>query len=115
MSNTKETSPKKGEKVEQKVVVPVENKPTIAKVFQELGKKGTKDRNALAEGIISHFKAKGITENVKGKPITVERVKQQISAMIRDISAERGKDKGSWWSKLSVVENETEFKLVEKA
>ena len=114
MSDNKETSPKKGEKVQEKEA-PKPVKPTIAKVFQELGKKGTKDRAALADAILADFKSKGITTNVKGKPITVERVKQQISAMVRDINQERGKDKGSWWSKLSVVENETEFKLVEKA
>ena len=87
---------------------------TIAKTFIDLATKGAKDRESLAEGIMSRFKENGITKNVGGKEIRKERVLQQISAMLRDIKMERGKDKGSWWSKYTIVEDDKQIKIVPK-
>ena len=87
---------------------------TIAKVFIHLATKGAKDRDELTTKIMDYFKAQGITKNVRGKEIKRERVLQQISAMLRDIKMERGKDKGSWWSKYTIVEDDKELKIVAK-
>jgi len=87
---------------------------TIAGVFQNLAQKGAKDRGELTTKIIEFLKSKGVTKNVRGHEIREERVHQQVSAMIRDIKEERGKDKGSWWSKFEVVEDDNQVKIVAK-
>ncbi len=90
-------------------------KPAVLKVatlFQEKGVEGAPSRKELAKKILAAFKNKGITHNVKGKEIKEARVLQQISAMVRDIKNKRGEKTGSWWSKYTVEETETEFKLV---
>jgi len=89
-------------------------KVTIASVFRDLGVQEHKDRSELAEKILAFLKSKGMDKNVRGFEIKKERVSQQISAMIRDINLERGKDKGSWWSQYKVVEGDT-LKIVKKA
>ena len=86
----------------------------IASVFQEQAQKGALDRKTLAGNILAVFKEKGITKNVRGHEIREERVLQQISAMLRDIRMERGKTKGSWWSKFSVEETDDLIKIVPK-
>lgn len=86
----------------------------IAEVFQTLGQEGAKDRKTLATNIISFLAEKGQTQNVRGKDIREDRVVQQVSAMIRDINNERGKDKGSWWSTFTVEEDDKSVKLVLK-
>ena len=86
----------------------------IASVFQDIAKVGAPSRKVLAEKILAVFAEKGITKNVKGHEIREERVLQQISAMLRDIRMERGKAKGSWWSKFSVEETDDLIKIVPK-
>jgi len=110
MAKEKKENKQKEEKKEEKKEV-----LSIAKVFQTEAVKGAKNREDLANNIISYLASKGVTVNVKGKEITKARVQQQISAMIRDIKQERGKEKGSWWSTFNVVETETQLKLVSKA
>lgn len=88
---------------------------TIAGTFQKLGQEGAKDRKELATKIVDTLAKNGVTKNVRGHPIKLEKVLQQISAMVRDITQERGKDKNSWWSKFVVEENDKGFKLVKKA
>jgi len=88
---------------------------TIAGVFQNLAQKGAKDRKTLAEAIVKYLADKGVTTNIRGKTIAVEKVGQQISAMLRDIKNERGKAKGSWWSKYNITEDETGIKIMLKA
>jgi len=90
--------------VEKKAEVPKKAVLTIAGVFQKLAVIGAKDRETLANGIIKFLKDKGVVKNVRGHEIKKERVLQQISAMLRDIRMERGKDKGSWWSKYTITE-----------
>ena len=106
----------KVEKVE-KVEKVVEKKTilTIAGVFQKLGHKGAKDRKTLAENIVKFLADNNITKNVRGYDISVSKVLQQISAMLRDIKQERGKQKNSWWSTFNIVEDDKEIKLVLKA
>jgi len=87
---------------------------TIAGVFQTLAQKGAKDRKELTTKIIEYMKSKGKTTNVRGHEIREDRVHQQVSAMIRDINEERGKDKGSWWSKFKVEEDKDCVKIVAK-
>ena len=87
---------------------------TIASVFQKHASVGAKDRKSLATKILSDFKANGITKNIRGHVITETRVSQQISAMLRDIKMERGKDKKSWWSIYSIVEDADIIKIVKK-
>lgn len=84
----------------------------IAEVFQLLGQEGAKDRKTLATSIITFLSGKGQKQNVRGKDIREDRVLQQVSAMIRDVNNERGKDKGSWWSTFIVEEDDKGVKLV---
>ena len=88
---------------------------TIAGVFKTLAQKGTKDRKEMAQKIVAYLKDKGIETNVRGFTITESKVQQQISAMLRDISNERGKSKGSWWSKFDITEDKDVLKIVPKA
>ncbi len=106
---TKKVEEKKVDKVEE-----VKENLSIASVYQKLGKIGAKTRKDLAEKIVAYLKNKGITQNSKGKPIRLDRVQQQISAMTRDIGNKRGEKTGSWWSKLTVEESDKEYKLVAK-
>ncbi len=87
---------------------------SIASVYQKLGKDGAKSRKDLAEKIIAYLKNKGVTVNSKGKTIRIERVAQQISAMTRDIKNKRGDKTGSWWSRLTVEEDDKQYKLIVK-
>ena len=98
-------------KMEKKVEAP---KLRIASVFQDIAVLGAPSRKDLAQKILAVFAEKGITKNVKGHLIREERVLQQISAMIRDIRMERGKSKGSWWSKFLVDETEDLVRIVPK-
>ena len=107
MAKEKNVAPKEEKKETPKVL-------RIASVFQEEAKKGASSRKVLAENILGVFKEKGITKNVRGHEIREERVLQQISAMIRDIRMERGKSKGSWWSKFLVDETEDLVRIVPK-
>lgn len=104
--NTPTTETKTEKVVKPKVL-------TIASVFRDLAQKGAKDRKELATKILAELKSKGMNKNVRGYEIKEERVSQQISAMIRDINMERGKDKKSWWSQYKVVEGDT-LKIVKK-
>ena len=70
-------------------------KVTIASVFRDEAVKPSKDRAELATKIIAKLKAKGMDKNVRGYEIREDRVAQQISAMLRDIKLERGKEKGA--------------------
>lgn len=85
---------------------------TVANVFQKVGKQGAKDRDDLAKKMLEVFKKAGQTHNVKGKEIKISSVKQQISAMIRDIVNKRGEKTKAWWSTLKVVEDKNSIKLV---
>jgi len=85
---------------------------TIASVFQKLGIEEHKDRDALADGIISYLKGKGVTNNVRGHEIRKERVLQQISAMLRDIKEKRGEKTKSWWSTYTIEETDKSFKII---
>jgi len=100
----------------KKVEVKTEAKEilTIATVFKKLATQGTKDRETLAVNIIKYLADKGVAKNVRGHDIKKERVLQQISAMLRDIKMERGKEKKSWWSMYTIVEDKTEGKEVIK-
>ena len=89
-------------------------KVTIASVFRDEAVKPSKDRAELATKIIAKLKAKGMDKNVRGYEIREDRVAQQISAMLRDIKLERGKEKGAWWSQYTVVEDDT-LKIVKNA
>jgi len=89
-------------------------KVTIASLFRELAVKPSKDRAELADKILAQLKAKGMDKNVRGFEIKKERVTQQVSAMIRDINIERGKDKNSWWSQYTVTEEPNVLKIVLK-
>ena len=104
-------------KTEKKAEKKVEEKKamTISGVFKRLGTKAHKDRKALAEAMLAEFKKNNVTENIRGNTLTVNNIGQQIGAMVRDIEAERGKSKNSWWSQFKVVETETEFKIEKKA
>jgi len=104
----------------QEAEAKTEDKPnkvvlTIARVFQNLAQKGAKDRKTLAEAIVKYLADKGVATNVRGHTITVSKVGQQISAMLRDITQERGKAKGSWWSKFKITEDKEGLKIVLKA
>lgn len=91
-------------------------KQTVAGMARELGPMGAKDRAELAQKIVSALAKKGITKNSKGKAVTLEHVTQEVSAIIRDINTERGKDKTpqGWWSTYKVEETDTSLKLVLK-
>jgi len=83
---------------------------SIANVFRMLGTLGAKDRFELAESVIGYLKFYNITLNNKRKVIVLERVRQQISAMLRNIRDKRV----GWWSTYNVIENEKELKLIVK-
>ena len=116
MTNVKQNEVKETQNTkEQKVKVDKPKAITIASVFKTIATVGTKDRKELATKIIANLKAKGVTKNVRGYEIKEDRVLQQISAMLRDINMERGKDKKSWWSQFTVSETEDELKIIAKA
>ena len=125
MSKPKDVVKAKVDPVEAKTeamgeATPVKAEPkktvlTIAGVFQNLAQKGSKDRKTLAEAIVKYLADKGVTTNVRGHTISVSKVGQQISAMLRDIKQERGKSKGSWWSKFDITEDKDVLKITPKA
>jgi len=106
-----EEKAKKEEKKEKPKAV------TIASVFRDLATKSSKDRKDLASKIFAKLKEKGVTTNVRGKEITEDKVLSQVSAMLRDIKAERGKEKQTgWWYKYEIVEEDgKELKIVARA
>ena len=89
--------------------VEVKRPTTNAGLFQLFGKEGVKDRKELATNIFEEHKKEG-RDTAKGKPITLDKIHQQVSAMIRDINNTR---KG-WWDKLEVKEDKDSLKIVEK-
>ena len=101
---------------EDKKAKEVVSKPklTVAGAVRELGPVGAKDRAELAQKAVALLAKKGVTKNSKGKAITLEHVTQEVSAIIRDINTERGKDKTpqGWWSTYKVEETDTALKLV---
>jgi len=86
--------------------------PTIVSLFKAHAEKGVKDRKELASKVMADFKSKNVTKNVKGKPLTPERVAAQIGAILYDIKKER---KG-WWSTYKIEEDEKTgaFKIVKQ-
>ena len=100
------------EKNVKKEVVEKKEILTNAAVFQKLAIVASKDREELAEKMIKYLADKGVTKNIKGKTIDKPHLLQQISAIVKNINTERGKEKGSWWSQLKVIETDTEFKIV---
>jgi hypothetical protein len=101
---------------EEKKVVVKETKPkhTVAGTVRELGPQGAKDRAELAQKVVAHLARKNVTKNSKGKAITLEHVTQEVSAIIRDITNERGKNKTpqGWWSTYQVLETDTNLKIL---
>ena len=87
---------------------------TVSKTFQLLGVKSHNNRKELAKDIVAEMAKNGVTTNVRGHTIKEEKVLQQISAMIRDITQERGKKTNSWWSTFTVEETDKLFRLVLK-
>jgi len=106
MENVKQKETKVVEKVEKVKT------PTIANVFKEIAVKGVASRKDLAEKIMADFKSKGITLNSKGKEIRLERVSQQVGAMLRDIKNKRGAETKAWWSTFTIVEDDKQLKIV---
>lgn len=88
---------------------------TIAKRFQIDGAVGAKSKDELATIMLANLKKDGVTKTKKGTDITKEVCLRQINAMVADIKKERGKDHGSWWSKLEVVDEKDSFKIKAKA
>ena len=87
-----------------------EEKKTLVSFLKTQALKGAKDKATIVAKALETANKEGVTVNSKGKPITKENATSLLNAMARDI---KNKKKG-WWSNMDVVEEENEFKFVEK-
>lgn len=92
------------------------NNATVFRSDLVVGKE-FKTRTDLATFILNYLKQNGVTVNNKGRAIDIKHLKQEVSAIIKDINDERGKERGAWWSTLKVEEDRSKaiLKIVKRA
>lgn len=69
-----------------------------------------KDDEDFGKKVFEYLKTKGVTHNIRGKKLTVDKVTQQLKRMLYDIKTKRA----GWWSNWEFINTDTHFGMKQK-